>query len=87
MLRLLYAVLVSSLEEVFKVATLKDRLGIPESYDSIDIFIYCVQCLVYGIAWGLAYLSVVAGFGVFLYIFVCSPLIWAVGQLLRFLNY
>lgn len=69
------------------MATLKDKLGIPESYGFIDITIYCIQCLVYGIAWGWAYLSVAAGVVALFYIFAYLPLAWAVGHLLGLLNH
>ena len=58
------------------MATLKDKLGIPESYDAFDISVYCLQCTVYGIVWGFAYLSLAGAVLLMLYNFIYLPLSW-----------
>ncbi len=68
------------------MATLKDKLGIPESYTVIEIVIYFLQCLVFGIAFVWSRLAVVFGLLMLLYIFAYLPLAWAVRHLLGLIS-
>lgn len=68
------------------MATLKDKLGIPESYTVLEIVIYFFQCLLFGIAFVWSRLAVVFGILTLFYIFAYLPLAWAIGHLLGLIS-